>query len=63
MIAEICGTTPDASVLRTEERHAEDVRKELLIEIERERARAHERAAEQRKHLDLEIDEDDTGPN
>jgi hypothetical protein len=38
---------------------AETVRKELLLEIERERAQARERAAEQRKQLELEVEEGD----
>jgi hypothetical protein len=40
-----------------EKEQAEKVRKELLIEIGRERAKARERAAEQRKQLELEVDE------
>ena len=35
----------------------EQVRRRLLLEIERERARAHERAAQQRRNLELEIEE------
>jgi hypothetical protein len=35
------------------------VRKELLLEIGRERAKARERVAEQRKQLELEIEETD----
>jgi Mg-chelatase subunit ChlD len=38
---------------------AEKVRKELLLEIGRERAKARKRAAEQRKQLELEIEETD----
>jgi hypothetical protein len=38
---------------------AEKVRKELLLEIGRERAKARERVAEQRKQLELEIEEID----
>jgi hypothetical protein len=38
---------------------AEKVRKELLLEIGRERAKARERVAEQRKQLELEIEETD----
>jgi hypothetical protein len=40
-----------------EKEQAEKVRKELLIEIGRERAKARERAAEQRKQLELEVDD------
>jgi len=40
-----------------EEKQAEKVRKELLIEIEHERAKARKRAAEQRKQLELEVED------
>jgi hypothetical protein len=40
-----------------EKKQAEKVRKELLLEIGRERAKARTRAAEQRKQLELEIEE------
>jgi hypothetical protein len=40
-----------------EEVQAEKVRKELLLEIGRERAKARKRAAEQRKQLELEVEE------
>jgi hypothetical protein len=40
-----------------EREQAEKVRKDLLIEIGRERAKARERAAEQRKQLELEVEE------
>jgi len=40
-----------------EKQQAEKVRKELLLEIGRERAKARERAAEQRKQLELEVEE------
>jgi len=39
-----------------EKKQAEKVRKELLLEIGRERAKARKRAAEQRKQLELEIE-------
>jgi hypothetical protein len=39
-----------------EKEQAEKVRKELLLEIGRERAKARERAAEQRKQLELEVE-------
>jgi hypothetical protein len=42
-----------------EREQAEKVRKDLLLEIERERAKARERAAEQRKQLELEVEESD----
>jgi hypothetical protein len=42
-----------------EKQQAEKVRKELLLEIGRERAKARERAAEQRKQLELEVEETD----
>ncbi len=42
-----------------EREHAEKVRKELLLEIGRERAKARKRAAEQRKQLELEIEDTD----
>jgi hypothetical protein len=41
----------------TEREHADKVRKELLIEIGHERAKARERAAEQRKQLQLEVED------
>ena len=40
-----------------ETEHAEKVRKDLLIEIDRERKKARRRAAEQRKQLELEVEE------
>jgi hypothetical protein len=48
----------DAKRLRmtAEEKQAEQVRRDLLIEIERERAKARQRADEQRKELELEGD-------
>ena len=42
-----------------EREQAEKVRKELLLEIGRERAKARERAAEQRKQLELEVEDTD----
>ncbi len=42
-----------------EREQAENVRKELLLEIERERAKARKRATEQRKQLELEVEETD----
>jgi hypothetical protein len=36
---------------------AREIRRELVVEIERERAKAHRRAAEQRKALRLEMEE------
>jgi len=41
-----------------EAERAEQGRKRLLVEIEQERVKARERAAEQRKRLDLEVDPD-----
>ncbi len=41
---------------------AERMRRELVIEIERERAAALTRAAQQRKELDLELDREDESP-
>jgi hypothetical protein len=43
--------------LAAERQRAEQVRKDLMVEIERERAKARERADEQRKRLDLEAEE------
>jgi hypothetical protein len=43
--------------ISAEQERAENVRKELLVEIERERAKARNRAAEQRKQLELEAEE------
>jgi hypothetical protein len=42
-----------------EQEQAEKVRKELLLEIGSERAKARKRAAEQRKQLELEVEETD----
>ncbi len=42
--------------LDAEQEHAEKVRRNLRMEIERERVKARERADEQRKRLDLEVD-------
>ncbi len=42
-----------------EKEHAEKVRKELLLEISKERAKARKRAAEQRKQLELEVEKED----
>ena len=44
--------------LKAEREQAEQARKELLVEIERERAKARERAAEQRKQLELGAEEE-----
>ncbi|HXV35842.1 MAG TPA: hypothetical protein VEC18_01765, partial [Myxococcota bacterium] len=45
--------------VETEREQAEQVRRELLLEIERERAKARERAAEQRKQIELEVETED----
>jgi hypothetical protein len=45
--------------LSAEEKRAEQIRKDLLVEIERERAKARQRADDQRKRLDLQVDKDD----
>ena len=42
--------------ITAEQEHAEEVRKKLLVEIERERTAARERAAAQSKRLQLEVD-------
>ena len=42
--------------LTAEELHRQQVRRELLLEMERERTKAGERAARQRKELDLELE-------
>jgi hypothetical protein len=42
-----------------ERERAEQVRKDILVEIERERMQARERADEQRKALQLEVEEDE----
>ena len=46
----------------TEREHGEKVRKELLLEIGRERAQARARAAEQRKQLKLEVEDSEASP-
>ena len=43
--------------VEVEKVQAEKVRKELLLEIGKERAKARKRAAEQRKQLELEIED------
>ena len=43
--------------MSAERRRAEQLRKELMIEIDKERARARERAADQRKQLELELED------
>jgi radical SAM superfamily enzyme YgiQ (UPF0313 family) len=45
--------------MSAEQERAEQVRKDLLVEIERERAKARERAEEQRKRLELGVEEKD----
>jgi hypothetical protein len=45
--------------LTAEQERAEQVRKDLLVEIERERAKARQRADDQRKRLELEVDAED----
>jgi len=47
--------------LETEEKRAEEIRRELLVEIERERGKARERAAEQRKQLEIEVEDEGNG--
>jgi hypothetical protein len=44
--------------LTAEEEQAEQVRKQLLVDIERERAKARERAADQRKELELDVEKE-----
>jgi hypothetical protein len=44
--------------ISVEKERAEQIRKELLVEIERERNAARERAEEQRKRLKLEVEEE-----
>jgi hypothetical protein len=48
--------------IAAERAKAEQARKELALEIERERAKAQERAAQQRKELDLEVEKDGASP-
>jgi hypothetical protein len=49
--------------MEVEEKRNQQVRRELKMEIEREREKARERADEQRKQLDIGIEEDDvSGP-
>ncbi len=43
--------------MSAERRRAEQLRKELMIEIDKERSRARERAADQRKQLELELED------
>ena len=54
-LLEDCLRTIKEVRLEAEERRAEQVRKELMVEIEQERDQARERAADQRKQLDLEV--------
>ena len=48
--------------MSAEQKRAEQIRKELLVEIERERQEARERADEQSKRLQLEVEEDEQAP-
>jgi radical SAM superfamily enzyme YgiQ (UPF0313 family) len=48
--------------LTAEQQRAEQVRKDLLVEIERERAKARQRADEQRKRLELGIENETDEP-
>jgi len=48
--------------MSVERERAEQIRKELLVEIERERHAARERAEEQRKRLQLEVEEEEPAP-
>jgi hypothetical protein len=48
--------------MSVERERAEQVRKELLVEIERERREARQRAEEQLKRLKLEVDEEEPAP-
>jgi hypothetical protein len=49
--------------MEAEEERNQQVRRELKIEIQNERLKARDRADEQRKRLDIAIDEDeDTAP-
>jgi hypothetical protein len=47
--------------LTAEQERAEQVRKDLLVEIERERAKARQRAEDQRKRLELGVEQEDAG--
>jgi Mg-chelatase subunit ChlD len=47
--------------LTAEQERAEQVRKDLLVEIEKERAKARQRAEDQRKRLELGVDDEATG--
>ena len=58
-LLEDCLRNTKAVRLRAEQEHAESVRRELRVEIERERAAARDRAAEQRKELQIEVEADD----
>jgi hypothetical protein len=48
--------------ISVEKERAEQIRKELLVEIERERREAIKRADEQRKQLELEVEEEEPAP-
>jgi hypothetical protein len=48
--------------MSVEQERAEQIRKELLVEIERERREARQRADEQRKRLRLEVEEEEPVP-
>lgn len=58
-VLEDCLRTIKEVRLDAEHERAEQVRKDLLVEIQRERMRARERAAEQRKTLQIEVDDDE----
>ena len=48
--------------IEAEREQAAEVRKELLLEIERERAEAEERALRQRREIQIEAEEDPVAP-
>jgi hypothetical protein len=48
--------------MSVEQERAEQIRKQLLVEIERERHEARQRAEEQRKRLKLEVEEEEPAP-
>jgi hypothetical protein len=56
-LLEDCLRDSKRSRKKTELRHAEAIRRELKVEIERERSKASRRAAEQRRELQLELEE------
>jgi hypothetical protein len=56
-LLEDCLRTAKLERVAVEKKHAEAVRRELMLQIDAERARARRRAEQQRKQLDLDVEQ------